>query len=49
MLKRVRPGGYLVVREDPVPKAAVQLERDGYGIIRSVFTADEIAVAKAEI
>jgi len=49
MLKRVRPGGYLVVREDPVPEAAVQLERDGYAIIRSAFTADEIAAAKAEI
>ena len=49
MLKRMRPGGYLAVREDPVPEASVQLERDGYAIIRSAFTPDEIAVAKAEI
>jgi ectoine hydroxylase-related dioxygenase (phytanoyl-CoA dioxygenase family) len=49
MLKRMRPGGYLVVREDPVPEASVQLERDGYAIVRGAFTPDEIAAAKAEI
>ncbi len=49
MLKRMRPGGYLAVREDRVPEASVQLERDGYAIIRSAFTADEIAATKTEI
>ena len=49
MLKRMRPGGYLAVREDRVPEASVQLERDGYAIIRHAFTADEIAATKTEI
>ncbi len=49
MLKRMRPGGYLAVREDRVPEASVQLERDGYAIIRRAFTADEIAATKTEI
>ena len=33
MLQRTRPGGYLVVREDPAPAASVQLEEEGFVIV----------------
>ena len=47
MIRRGRP--YLEVRTEPAPDEAVQLERDGYAIIRGLFSPTEIAELRAEI
>lgn len=44
-----RRHGNLVLRKEPAPVAAQQLERDGYALLRGVLTADEIAALGAEI
>ena len=47
MIKRGRP--YLEVRTEPAPVEAVQLERDGYAIIRGLLSPTEIAELQTEI
>ena len=47
MIKRGRP--YLEVRTEPAPVEAVQLERDGYAIIRGLLSPTEIAELQREI
>ena len=47
MLRRV--GGYLLPRKDSAPDASVQLERDGYAVLRAVLNAAETAAARDEI
>jgi len=40
---------YLEARTEPASAEAAQLERDGYAIIRGLFTSDEVAELRAEI
>ena len=40
---------YLEPRSEPAPEEAVQLERDGYAIVRDVFTEVEVAELAADI
>ena len=47
MIRRGR--GYLKVREEPAPEASIQLEREGYAVVRGLFTPDEVAELRAEI
>jgi ectoine hydroxylase-related dioxygenase (phytanoyl-CoA dioxygenase family) len=47
MIKRRH--GNLVLLRDPVPAASVQLERDGYALVRSVLTRDEVIALGGEI
>ena len=47
MIKRV--GKNLTVLTAEVPGESVQLERDGYAVIRDVLTDDEVAALRAEI
>ena len=47
MIKRV--GKNLSVLTAEVPAASVQLERDGYAVLRDVLTADEVAALRGEI
>jgi ectoine hydroxylase-related dioxygenase (phytanoyl-CoA dioxygenase family) len=44
-----RKGGYLHIRKSEVPDEAKQLEKDGFAILRGVFTADEVAELAADI
>ena len=46
MLRRVR--GYLLPRKEAAPDASWQLQEEGYTLLKSVFTADEIATLKSE-
>ena len=47
MIRRGRP--YLEVRSEPAPDEAAQLEREGYAIIRGLFSPSEIDTLRAEI
>ena len=47
MIRRGRP--YLEVRTEPAPDESIQLERDGYTIIRGLLSPGEIADLQAEI
>jgi hypothetical protein len=47
MIKRIF--GSLELRDDAVPDAAIQLERDGYAILRTVFDPDEVLALSAEV
>ena len=47
MIRRGR--GYLKVREEPAPEASVQLEREGYTVVRGLFTTEEVAELRSEI
>jgi ectoine hydroxylase-related dioxygenase (phytanoyl-CoA dioxygenase family) len=45
----IHRGRYLTPRTEPAPPEAVELERDGYAIIRGLFTPAEVADLHAEI
>ena len=47
MIKRV--GKNLSILTAEVPAESVQLERDGYAVLRDVLTDDEVAALRAEI
>ena len=47
MIRRGRP--YLEVRTEPASEETLQLEREGYTIIRGLLSADEIAELRREI
>jgi Phytanoyl-CoA dioxygenase (PhyH) len=47
MIRRV--GGNLGLHRGDAPPSSVQLERDGYAVLRAVFTADEVAALAAEV
>jgi ectoine hydroxylase-related dioxygenase (phytanoyl-CoA dioxygenase family) len=47
MIRRGRP--YLEVRTEPAPDETVQLERDGYTIVRGLLSPAEIAALRTEI
>lgn len=47
MIRRGR--GYLKVREEPAPEESVQLEREGYTVVRRLFAAQEVEDLRAEI
>ena len=47
MIRRV--GKNLGLLDGPVPDASVELERDGYTVLRGVLTAEEVAALVAEI
>ena len=47
MIRRGRP--YLEVRTEPAPPESVQLEREGYTIIRGLLDADQIAELRDKI
>ena len=47
MIRRGR--GYLKVREEPAPPESVQLEREGYTVIRGLFSPEEVAQLREEI
>ena len=47
MLRRV--GGYLRVREDPVPEAAQQIEELGFAVLAHVFEAQEVVALRKDI
>ena len=40
---------YLELREDDVPEASRQLEREGWAVLRGAFTEDEVASLRAEV
>lgn len=44
-----RGRAYLQPRTGPVPDESVQLEREGYSIIRDLFSADQVAELREEI
>ena len=41
MLTRQRPGGYLLVRTEPGTPASLQLEAEGYTLVRNAFSSTE--------
>ena len=47
MIRRI--GKNLAVYKGDPPDASVQLERDGYAVLRGVLTDDEVAALVAEI
>ena len=47
MIRRGRP--YLEPRTEPASPESAQLEREGYAIIRSLLSAEEVAELRAEI
>lgn len=47
MLRRV--GGYLLPRKERAPKASLQLEREGYAVIRRAFSRRAIGPLRKEI
>jgi len=47
MLRRV--GGYLLPRKESAPKASLQLEREGYAVIRQAFSPRAIGPLRKEI
>ncbi len=47
MIKRV--GKNLAVRSDAVPDASVELERNGFAVLRGVFSDDEVLALRAEL
>ncbi len=47
MIRRV--GKNLAVLSDEVPEASVELERDGFAVLRNVFSDDEVAALRAEL
>ena len=49
MLTRSAPGGYLTVRTTSVPKAAVDLESNGFAAVRNAFSSEDVALLKSEI
>ena len=44
-----RASGYLAVREEPVPTATTQLQRDGYSVLEGVFDESAVATLKADV
>ena len=44
-----RRTGYLTITTKPVPEASEQLQRDGYTLLRGLFSADEVAELVADI
>lgn len=49
MITRDRPGGYLRVRTEDYPDASLDLERDGYVVLRQAFSLEYIAELRSEI
>lgn len=47
MIRRV--GKNLAVRSDEVPDASVELERNGFAVLRGVFSDDEVLALRAEL
>ena len=47
MIRRV--GKNLAVLSDEVPEASVELERNGFAVLRSVFSDDEVAALRGEL
>lgn len=47
MIRRV--GENLAVLTDEVPAASIELERNGFAVLRGVFTDDEVAALRAEL
>jgi hypothetical protein len=44
-----RRSGYLTIRSEPAPASAEALQRDGYVILRAVFTPEEVKELAADI
>lgn len=42
-------GGNLGIRPGPVPQASVELERDGFAMVRGVFSSDDISELRSEL
>lgn len=47
MIKRI--GGYLTIRREAAPDATLQLERDGYAMLRGVLGEAEVAELRADV
>lgn len=49
MLRRLRPGGYLISRTDSPSRYCTELERDGATLVRAAFPSSDIDTLKTEI
>lgn len=47
MIRRI--GGYLTIRSAPAPEASIQLEREGYTVLRGVLSEREVAVLRDDV